>query len=384
MQKSSAVKPMMENKDKAAPKRIQKPKKKRKFIFLKILIFILICMLVFMSTAMFAYKYIMEGANQASRTFSEGEGQVFKISYGDNTAEIADNLKKEGYIKNVGVYKIISKIMGFNSVYKAGKYIIDSDMNYYALMLVLSGQPLKNPTKDIMIPEGKTLTETAQILADQGYIDKDKFLDLCKKIPSQYTFAKDLAVSPDRIYPMEGYLYPDTYKMDEGWTEQQLIDRLLTEFDRKFTYEYHERAKELGMTIDQVITLASLIEAEAKYPTDFKKISSVFHNRLKSDNLKLLQSDATVQYARLAEGMGRTTTVLFKDLELEHPYNTYIHPGLPPGPICSPREEAIEAALYPENTKYLFFFATPDGVNIYNETLEGHNRDQQKYGVSGN
>jgi len=158
---------------------------------------------------------------------------------------------------------------------------------------------------------------------------------------------------------------------------------MLKELNKVFTHEYYDRAEELGMTVDEVVTLASLIEMEALYPADFKKISSVFHNRLNSEDLKLLQSDTTIQYARIYEGLGSTSMVLIKDLEIESPYNTYKYPGLPPGPICSPRKDAIEAALYPEKTNYYYFFAAPDGTNIYNETLEGHNRDQQKYGVRG-
>jgi len=360
----------------------KKPRKKR-YILLKTLLFVLVCMIIFMMSALYGYRYIMEGFQQAEAPISEDEGIVFKVAYGSSTTDIANALKEQGFIDNTWIFRVISKFMGFDSVYKAGRYVLTKDMNYYALMLALTGEPLKNPTQDIMIPEGKTILETAEILAAQGYIDKDHFLALCEQLPTQYLFLNELAVSPDRKYPLEGYLYPDTYKMDEGWTEQDLIDRMLRQFDRVFTYEYYQRAEELGMTIDEVVTLASLIEMEAKYPADYKKISSVFHNRLKKDPPMMLQCDATIQYARIYQGLGRTTAVLNKDLEIDSPYNTYKHLGLPPGPICSPRADAIEAALYPEETKYLYFFATPDGINIYNETFEGHLRDQNKYGVSG-
>jgi len=360
----------------------KKPRKKR-YILLKTLLFVLVCMIIFMMSALYGYRYIMEGFQQAEAPISEDEGIVFKVAYGSSTTDIANALKEQGFIDNTWIFRVISKFMGFDSVYKAGRYVLTKDMNYYALMLALTGEPLKNPTQDIMIPEGKTILETAEILAAQGYIDKDHFLALCEQLPTQYLFLNELAVSPDRKYPLEGYLYPDTYKMDEGWTEQDLIDRMLRQFDRVFTYEYYQRAEELGMTIDEVVTLASLIELEAKYPADYKKISSVFHNRLKKDPPMMLQCDATIQYARIYQGLGRTTAVLNKDLEIDSPYNTYKHLGLPPGPICSPRADAIEAALYPEETKYLYFFATPDGINIYNETFEGHLRDQNKYGVSG-
>ena len=382
MQTNRTVRKSIEPDARPVIRKKKKPRKKR-YILLKTLLFVLVCMIIFMMSALYGYRYIMEGFQQAEAPISEDEGIVFKVAYGSSTTDIANALKEQGFIDNTWIFRVISKFMGFDSVYKAGRYVLTKDMNYYALMLALTGEPLKNPTQDIMIPEGKTILETAEILAAQGYIDKDHFLALCEQLPTQYLFLNELAVSPDRKYPLEGYLYPDTYKMDEGWTEQDLIDRMLRQFDRVFTYEYYQRAEELGMTIDEVVTLASLIEMEAKYPADYKKISSVFHNRLKKDPPMMLQCDATIQYARIYQGLGRTTAVLNKDLEIDSPYNTYKHLGLPPGPICSPRADAIEAALYPEETKYLYFFATPDGINIYNETFEGLLRDQNKYGVSG-
>lgn len=380
MQKSSPVKNPVEQdgfKKMASKKKV----KKKRYIFLKILILILICIIVFMTSALYGYRFIVEGSKQADVVLTEENSTVFKIPSGARTVNIADQLKAQGFIKDTRIYRLISKVMGFDNAYKAGKYLITKDMNYYALMVRLTGEPLKNPTKDIMIPEGKTLLETVEILSDQGYVDQGKFLKIAQKENGVYPFLKDVKASETRKFPLEGYLYPDTYKMDEGWTEEQLIERMLKEFERIFTAQYYERAEELGMTVDQVITLASMIEMEALYPADFKKISSVFHNRLKIN--MMLQSDATIQYARVYEGIGRTTSVLLKDLEIESPYNTYKIQGLPPGPICSPRKEAIEAALYPEKTEYLYFFAKPDGTNVYNKTLEGHNRDQKKYGVSG-
>lgn len=382
MQKNDTLLKPVEKKSKLGKsKKTRKPKKKRYF-FLKFLILVLICVVVFMACSLYGYRYIAEGTAQAQMPLTEQTGVVFKVSSGSSAVNIAEQLKEQGFIDNTQLFKLLSKFMGFDSAYKAGNFIISHDMNYYALMVVLSGEPLKNPTKDIMIPEGKTLIETVAILSAQGYIDEGKFLRIAERETEVFNFLKDVKATDSRKYPLEGYLYPDTYRMDEGWTEQDLVDRMLNEFHRVFKQEYYERAEELGMTIDEVITLASLIEMEAVHPADYKKISSVFHNRLNSD-IKLLQCDATIQYARIYEGLGRTSAVLFKDLEIDHPYNTYKYPGLPPGPICSPRIDCIEAALYPEKTNYFYFFATPEGENIYNETLEGHNRDQQKYGVSG-
>jgi UPF0755 protein len=358
-------------------------RKRRGFFFLKLLLFILICLVAAMSFSRVGYNYITEGAAQATAIPQDSGGSEFTIPYGSSTDQIAVLLKDAGYKVDPTRFRLISKFVGFDGLYKAGRYIISKDMNEYALMLRLTGDPLQNPSVDIRIPEGLTVVELADYLSEQEGVIKEKFLRLCRMHLTQFPFQEELTVTDERTYPLEGYLYPDTYRLDAGWDEETLVLRLLDEFNRVYTDKDRERAAELGMTTDEVVALASLIEMEALYPEDLKKISSVFHNRLNSTDMTLLQSDTTIQYARVMAGEGRTTTVLYQDLEIESPYNTYLHPGLPPGPICSPRREAIEAALYPEETEYLFFFATPDGTNIYNETYQGHLNDQAKYGVSG-
>ena len=370
--------------NRTTPAQPQRPTRKRRgFFFLKLLLFILVCLVVAMSFMKVGYDYITDAVAQDAAIPRDSGGIEFKVPYGSSTDAIAKLLKEEGYKVNTTRFKLISKIIGFDGLYKAGRYVLTKDMNEYALMLRLTGDPLKNPSVDIRIPEGMTVVELADYLNENYGIVKEKFIKLAEMHLTQFPFQKELTVSEDRAYPLEGYLYPDTYKLDEGWDEEKLVLRMLDEFNRQFTDDDRKRAAELGMTTDQVVTLASLIEMEALLPTDLKKISSVFHNRLKSQDLQLLQTDAAIQYARIMAGKGRTTSVLYEDLEIDSPYNTYKHPGLPPGPICSPRRDAIEAALYPEDTKYLYFFATPDGTNIYNETYNGHLNDQKKYGVSG-
>ncbi len=368
---------------KPAPPTEQKPRRRSRFIILKLLLFILLCLVVTVSFAQRGYKYVIDGMDQAASIPSDSGGTEFTIPYGSNTVDIADLLKEKGFLKNTDVFRTISKLVGFDGLYKAGRYMLTRDMNEYALMMRLTADPMKNPSVDIRIPEGQTVTELADILASQKLITKEKFILLCKMNLTQFTFQKELTVKESRIYPLEGYLYPDTYKMDAGWDEEKLVLRMLDEFNRNYTDEDRKQATALGMTTDEVITMASLIEMEALHPGDLKKISSVFHNRLASKDLTLLQSDTTIQYARVMAGLGRTTTVLYADLEIESPYNTYMHPGLPPGPVCSPRTDAIQAALHPDKTKFMYFFATPDGTNIYNETYSGHLKDQSKYGVSG-
>ena len=257
------------------PKIRKKKAKKKRYLFLKFLILVLVCVIVFMTCALYGYRFIMEGTAQASVPLTEETGIVFKIPSGARTVNIAEELKNQGFIEDPRIYRIISKILGFDNAYKAGRYIISKDMNYYALMVRLSGEPLKN-LPGYYDTEGKTLVETARILAAQGYIDEVKFLKIAEKENKVFEFLKDVKATSSRKYPLEGYLYPDTYRMDEGWTEEDLIQRMLNEFDRVFTEEHYKRAEELGMTIDEVITLASLIEMEAlirQILKDFKRVS---------------------------------------------------------------------------------------------------------------
>lgn len=360
-----------------------KKRKRKRYLILKMLVFLVVCLAVFMYCAKVGYDYMTTGEKVAASEIPAAKLVEIKIEDGSSATDIANLLKEKGFIKNTQLFKLLSKLVGFDSHYKAGRYNISKEMNEYALMIILTGEPLKNPSEDIRIPEGMTVPELVAYLEKDGKIDKAIFLNLLKNPLPAYAFMKDMKIKEGREYAVEGYLYPDTYKMDAGWTEEQLVLRLVDEFDRNFPQEWRDRATELGYTVDEIVTLASIIELECLNPVDFKKVSSVFHNRLNSTDLTLLQTDAAIQYARVYQGLGRTTSVLYKDLEIDSLYNTYIYPGLPPGPLCSPRKDTIEAALYPEETKFYYFFATPDGVNIYNETYNGHINDQRKYGVSG-
>lgn len=356
--------------------------KKKKRWFLRFLIFVVVCMALFFSSAYVSYEYLTKYGIEYMATgkieIPKEEQIEIEIPEGYGTSQIVDLLQEKGLVEYPFLFKFLSRLNGYDDKYKAGKHIVSKELNYEGLMIVLTNNPMASPTKDMRVPEGFTVVELLDYLTERGFVDRDRFESLCETHIKKYKFLED---APDRKYPLEGYLYPDTYKIDLEWKEEEIVDRLLTEFDSIFKPEYYERAEELGMTVDEVVTLASVIEMEAKYLKDYKTISSVFHNRLNSRAFPSLQSDATVQYARIMAGMGRVEVMMFKDLEIDSPYNTYKNAGLPPGPICSPRVEAIEAALYPEDTDYYFFFSPPDGSVIYNETLTGHNRDLKAHGM---
>jgi UPF0755 protein len=224
-------------------------------------------------------------------------------------------------------------------------------------------------SKRFTIPEGFELRQIAERLESEGLVNKDEFYAAIDKSKFDYAFVKDI---PNRDNKLEGYLFPDTYDVFKNATEEEIINKMLNRFDQVFTEEYRQRAKELNMSYDQVITLASIIEREAKLDKERKIISAVFHNRLKK-NIKL-QSCATVQYL-LKE---QKEVLTYKDLEVDSPYNTYKYAGLPKGPIASPGAKSIEAALYPDKVDYLYFVANKDGSHIFTKTYQEHLNAQNK------
>ena len=233
-------------------------------------------------------------------------------------------------------------------------------------------------TTVITVIPGWTVQDIAAMLKDKGvFKDTDAFLALCKRGEgvSGYYFVEDAlktAHVADRKYLLEGYLAPNTYEIYTNATPAEILKKLLDQTDAVLTPEWQERASEIGLTVDQVLTLASLIEKEAKTP-DFARVSAVFHNRL-SEGMKL-GSDVTIHYITGERRMALRDS----DLAVQSPYNTYLYAGLPLGPICNPSSAAIQAALYPDETfiaeKYRYFCSKDPntGELAFSKTLEEHN-----------
>jgi UPF0755 protein len=200
---------------------------------------------------------------------------------------------------------------------------------------------------------------------------KAKFTDVINNYKFDYDFVKELdkGLPEGRKYRLEGYLYPDTYEFFADSSEVDIIVKFLDNFNVKFNETFRTRCKAIGMTIDQVINLSSIIQGEARHPEDFTLISSVFHNRLDNPQFPRLESDATIQYT-FAE---RKTELTAEDLAIQSPYNSYISEGLPPSAINNPGFEAIYAALYPDVTDYYYFVSDKTGKTYYAKTLEEHN-----------
>ena len=339
--------------------------KKRKVInnAYRFTVFILVLVV---AAAVLGYQYYNSNLAAVS---PNGTNQEIEIKMGSSVKLISEQLEKQGFIKNSTVFALYCKLNDKANKIKAGKYILSSSMSVAQIVDKLASGNAQTNSVRFTIPEGFELRQIADRLEAQGLIDKVTFYDEINKADFDYSFIGDV---PDREEKLEGYLFPDTYDVFKNATEHEIIDKMLGKFDKVFTAEYRQRAKELNMTFDQVITLASIIEREAKLDKDRKIISGVFHNRL--EKKMKLESCATVQYL-LKE---QKPVLTYKDLEVDSPYNTYLYVGLPKGPIASPGAESIEAALYPEDVDFLFFFATADGSHIFSRTYQEHLNAQNK------
>lgn len=279
------------------------------------------------------------------------------IPRGVAVSKIGVLLQKEGVITSPTFFKALVYVTGGNRRVKAGEYAFKSNMGVFNAVLTLYfSEPIVHP---ITVPEGWNARQIAGILAAKRLVDPAKFLQI---VLSRESAKKYRLGAPT----LEGFLYPDTYTFSRIDGEEKVVDRMVQRFFAKVDQNLIAQAKQKGMSLEQLVTLASIIEKETGVPTERELISSVFHNRLKKK--MRLQSDPTTIY-----GIQNFDGNLKKKHLLEHtPYNTYAIYGLPPGAICSPGISALQATVHPADTKYLYFVANNQHAHIFSETYEAH------------
>lgn len=308
--------------------------------------------------------------NSASKALDpENTEQItVNIPIGTSTEKIGVILMDAGIISDESVFVMKSKIDNYDGRFKAGDYSLSPSMSMDEIMaLLLKG---KDDTLRFTIPEGYDIKKTTAVLTKDNLIDTEAFR---KEISSGKFDYRFLSSAPSGENRLEGYLFPDTYEVFTNASEHDIINKMLSQFDKVFTDKYYARAEELGMSINEVITLASIIEREAATEADRPIIAGVFYNRIAKE--MPLQSCATVQYI-----LGDQKAVLsIADTKIESPYNTYLNNGLPPGPICSPGLASIKAALWPTKSNYLYFLAKGDGSHVFAETYAEHLKNKAKY-----
>ncbi|MBI3988068.1 MAG: endolytic transglycosylase MltG [candidate division NC10 bacterium] len=297
-----------------------------------------------------------------------GTTQTVYIRPGSGAREIATLLEKEGIIRSRLLFLLAAFSEGSYTRLKPGEYMLSPRMSLLKVLGKLrKGDVVIHP---VVIPEGFTAREIARTLAAQGLADARRFLALAfdRTLPRQHDMEGD---------SLEGYLFPDTYYLHKGMSEGEIIRMMVARFKRYFGPAEQNRAAALGMTMRETVTLASLIEKEAKVEAERRLISAVFHNRLRQGIP--LQADPTVIYA-LSKFKGKLTRA---DLAVESPYNTYLHRGLPPGPIANPGRSSLEAALYPARVSFFYFVSRNDGTHFFSSTLGEHERAVRRYRQGG-
>lgn len=305
--------------------------------------------------------------------FGIGDGKEVdvNISTGATGAAIADNLKDSGVITFETAFKLYAKI-GAEPIYQAGIHRLNSGMSYREIIAELE-KTAEMEQYTVTIPEGYELRQIADLLEEKGLINREVFMRETESGKFDFDFAQGL---PDGENRLEGYLFPDTYTFDVSETERDIINRMLDNFNKRVVPIYEQSGTDKPLS--EIVTLASIIEREAAGDDDRGRVASVFINRL---NIGMkLESCATVQYI-LKE---RKPVLSNDDTRIDSPYNTYMYSGLPKGPISSPGLKSVEAALYPEQTNYLYFMAAADGKNsVFAETYEGHLENMKNIQGSG-
>ncbi|ACL75826.1 endolytic transglycosylase MltG [Ruminiclostridium cellulolyticum] len=324
---------------------------------------------------------VSETVTEEIKIKADSEGaKMIDIPMGSDTKTIAGILTNEGIINKPQIFTVVSKINGFDGKYQAGTHILKPGLEFNSIMTILTGKP---ESKKVTIPEGLSYRQIVNTFVKKELATTDKFDYAMKYEKYDYDFVKNMKSSNNREFQLEGYLFPDTYEFAMNASEKTIVSIMLENFNNKITKEHYKRAKELGMSMDEIITLASIIEREANNTKDRRLVSAVFHRRLKSRDLNRLQSCATIQYVFLNKEGKVHEKLTYEDTKIISPYNTYIHPGLPPGPICSPGMDSINAALYPdEDTDYMFFIAGPEGSTKFSKTYQEHLKAMKQYGLA--
>jgi len=337
----------------------------------KIIAIFLVLMLLLFLTGMAGFIYVQNNLNIPYNS-QDNTKKEFVIQSGESVQEIADNLEDKNLIKKADFFKLYVWKEALASKLQAGNYELSSAMPIAEMVDLFIGGKIKSAEIKITIPEGFLNKEIDGRLSNNNLIEKGEFikfdednnLDL-----SKYEFLKD---KPE-IVGLQGYYFPDTYIYYKNSTIENIVKKMLDNFDQKLSQDLRREIKKQNKSIFEVIILASIIEKEAGFVEDMGKVASVFQNRL--DIGKALESDATINHIT---GSGRAQST-YDDLKIDSPYNTYKYPGLPPAPISNPGIEAIKAAIYPEETDYFYFLTNKNGESFFSVSYDEHLKKKAKY-----
>lgn len=336
---------------------------------LKAVALIIAILLTIAISAFVEIKHLIEQPLSASDTAAVS----FTIEAGQGVREIGDNLAKARLINGSDFFKLYLWETKLGGKLKAGSYELSPSMSIPEIVSLFTAgsSGLKSNETRVSLPEGSTNEDILRALKDAGAVPADASFGALSIDENRYAFLADKPASAD----LQGYLFPDTYNYFKSSTLEDALGKMLDNFGAKVTTQMRADIGTQGKSLEDVLTMASIIEKESPDKTDMPAIASVFYNRL--DAGMPLQSDATINYITKAGHASPTQD----ELETDSAYNTYKHPGLPPAPICNPGLEAIKAAIHPAQTDYFFFLMPQDGSGktIFSKTFEEHVANKAKY-----
>jgi UPF0755 protein len=304
-----------------------------------------------------AVVFAIVGAIAAACGGDRGATVRVTIRKGSPFREAAESLSAHGVVKSARLFGVYAKLRGHDRTLRYGTYVIRSGLSWEQLLDALRAG--KGIVHTVTVPEGYTMAQIAPLLADALELSDDSIA----------AAVRDTALLHRLDVPtptLEGYLFPDTYSFADHTTAREAVRTMVERFEKAWKPEWDDRLKEVAMSRNDIVTLASIVEKEVRRREEGPVVAAVYLNRLKA-HIPLM-ADPTVTYA-LGKKPGR---VYFKDLRVDSPYNTYRVRGLPPGPIASPGSASLQAALYPAKVPFLYFVAHPDGHHEFRKTYKEH------------
>lgn len=306
----------------------------------------------------------------ASKAYAQSDKkELFVLTPGMNASQVAAELAQRHLIRSALVFRVLVRSRQADAKLYAGEYFLSQGMNPAEIIDRLLQGPEVDAVR-VTIPEGYTTAQTIEALVEKGLGNKEDFMKAAAGYDFPFSFVQG---APKGEHRLDGFLFPDTYFIKKKSSPAEILALFLKRFEQELTPQVTARLNEMGMSVHDWVTLSSLVEKEAVHESDRPLIASVFLNRLR---IKMpLQSCATIQYV-----LGAPKPKLYeKDLQIPSPYNTYLHPGLPPGPIANPGHASLAAVLNPGQTDYFYFVAKSDGYHVFAKTFEEHLQNQQKY-----
>ncbi|MDD5625630.1 MAG: endolytic transglycosylase MltG [Patescibacteria group bacterium] len=332
---------------------------------------IIIGYLVFVVLAIGLYFFF----NHSSKpVVTENQVQTFIVEKGEGLNDIAAKLKDKGIISNVKLFELYAFLTNTRNKFLAGEYSLNKGMTLNDLIKSLTSQAVAQE-KTVTIIEGLTNKEIGAVLEKAGLVSQTDFLAALEKMSQDQTLYStyDFLASQPESNNLEGYLFPDTYKFFKDTTSEAIIKKMLDNFGKKLDDQLRADIKKSNKIIFEIITMSSIVEKEAALDQDRRLVADIFWKRLKEN--WALESCATINYI-----LGTPKVRLsFDDTRTPSPYNTYLHRGLPPGPINNPGLSSIRATIYPLDSDYCCFLSTSEGKIIFSQTIEEHNKNKAEY-----